>query len=174
MTSVDTFSGVHYTQDLPWAPAIILTYKQRSFHMSPKFKFPRIEAGLYQVVKDKEPVGLIQKQVDGKEVTWWIYNTTNVDEIGAVTCVGNPDDLLREAKDVAQKYFTENTSPKSTVIEKEVVVEPQEKVKKVELEEDFFDSMSAFEDFEDSFDNEEVDLSDIDLSYSEEEELALV
>jgi hypothetical protein len=139
--------------------------------MSPKFKFPRIEAGLYQVVKDKEPVGLIQKQVDGKEVTWWIYNTTNVDEIGAVTCVGNPDDLLREAKEVAQKYFTENSESKSTVVEQEVVVKPE---KKVELEEDFFDSMSAFEDFEDGFVNEEVDLSDIDLSYSEEEELALV
>jgi len=94
-----------------------------------------------------------------------------VDEIGAVTCVGNPDDLLREAKEVAQKYFTENSESKSTVVEQEVVVKPE---KKVELEEDFFDSMSAFEDFEDGFVNEEVDLSDIDLSYSEEEELALV
>lgn len=137
--------------------------------MSPKFKFPRVEAGLYQVVKDKEPVGLIQKQVDGKEVTWWIYNTTDVNEIGAMTSIGNPDDLLREAKEVAQKYFSEtSTQTKETSVENVV-----EKVETSEIEEDFFDSLSAFEDFEDSFTDEGINFSDDEFSFSEEEELAL-
>jgi hypothetical protein len=116
---------------------------------SPKFKFPRLEAGLYQVVMDKVNVGLIQKQVDGKEISWWIYNTTNPDEIGAMTSVGNPDDLLREAKDTAQKYFTHQPEVQVQTSQKtqKPVVKEQGVLDNLE-EEDFFDSLNEFEEHE--------------------------
>ncbi len=115
---------------------------------SPKFKFPRLEAGLYRVVMDKVDVGLIQKEVDGKEVSWWIHNTITPDEIGAMTSVGNPDDLLREAKDTAQKYFT--NQPKVEVKTPQQTQEPVVEEKGIldNLEEDFFDSLNEFEELE--------------------------
>ena len=125
---------------------------------SPKFKFPRLEAGLYRVVMDKVDVGLIQKQVDGKEVSWWIYNTTTPDEIGAMTSVGNPDDLLREAKDTAQKYFTNYEVKVETPQKTQGTVVEEKGILDDLTEDDFFDSASAFEDFESEFEEELVNV----------------
>lgn len=131
---------------------------------SSKFKFPRLEAGLYRVVMDKVDVGLIQKQVDGKEVAWWIHETVDPLDIGPSNSVGNPDDLLREAKDCAIKYFTNKTSEVATKVTQPVVEEKGILDEEPQVEEDFFDSLSAFEDFEDDF------LGDVD-SMSLDEEL---
>jgi hypothetical protein len=125
---------------------------------SPKFKFPRLEAGLYRVVMDKVDVGLIQKQVDGKEVSWWIYNTTNPEEIGAVTSVGNPDDLLREAKETAQKYFMNRPTNEGELTQQTEETVVEEKGILDDLEDDFFDSMNEFDDFEVDFEEELVNV----------------
>lgn len=129
---------------------------------SPKFKFPRVEAGLYQIVKDKVTVGLIQKQVDDKEVYWWIHDTIDSQDIGPSTAVGNPDELLRVAKETAQKYFATKTSPteESSVVAEVVpqkVVEDKGILDNMDTEEDFFDSLNEFEEFESNFDMTSVE-----------------
>jgi hypothetical protein len=130
---------------------------------APKFKFPRVESGLYQIVKDKVTVGLIQKQVDDKEVSWWIYNTTDPQDIGPSNAVGNPDELLREAKETAQKYFATKTSVNEessvtvdTVVQQKVV-EEKGILDDMNTEEDFFDSLNEFEEFESDFDMTSVE-----------------
>jgi hypothetical protein len=107
---------------------------------------------------DKVNVGLIQKQVDGKEISWWVYNTTTPDEIGAMTSVGNPDDLLREAKETAQKYFTNHEVKVKTPQQIQETVVKEKGILDDLKEDDFFDSASAFEDFESEFEEELVNV----------------
>lgn len=113
---------------------------------SVKFKFPKIEAGFYSVTKDGELVGYIKKEVDGKETNWWVYDesTPNLSQVdlNSGSAVDTPDDLLREAKLTAQAYFTSKVNSEVK----------QETVETKNYEEDFFDAVNSFEEFEGSFD----------------------
>ena len=64
----------------------------------PVIKFPRIEAGFYSVTRDGAIVGYIEKEVDGKEINWWSYDTVNVVNLGIQTSHDGPNKLLRYAK----------------------------------------------------------------------------
>jgi hypothetical protein len=110
----------------------------------PVIKFPRIEAGFYSVTRDGAIVGYIKKEVDGKEINWWIYDTVNAENLDSQTSIDGPNELFREAKVDATAYFLNK---------KVEVATPAPVVEKPVVEEDFFDALSAFEDVEDEFED---------------------
>lgn len=78
---------------------------------APTIKFPRIEAGFYNVTKDGEMVGYIMKEVDAdtREANWYIFDdATPGKDIAMLTpgdAIDAPDSLFREAKESAKAYF---------------------------------------------------------------------
>lgn len=110
----------------------------------PVIKFPRIEAGFYSVTRDGAIVGYIKKEVDGKEINWWIYDTVNAENLDSQTSIDGPNELFREAKVDATAYFLNK---------KVEVATPAPVMKQPVVEEDFFDAASAFEDVEDEFED---------------------
>ena len=110
----------------------------------PVIKFPRIEAGFYSVTRDGAIVGYIKKEVDGKEINWWIYDTVNAENLDSQTSIDGPNELFREAKVDATAYFLNK---------KVEVATPAPVVEKPVVEEDFFDAASAFEDVEGEFED---------------------
>jgi len=77
---------------------------------APTIKFPRIEAGFYNVTKDGELVGYIMREVtDEKETNWYIFDNATPDLDVAMlhpeNAIDAPDDLFREAKENAKAYF---------------------------------------------------------------------
>lgn len=77
---------------------------------APVIKFPRIEAGFYNVTKDGELVGYIMREVnDDKETNWYIFDNSTPDldicMINPGSAIDHPDDLFREAKENAKAYF---------------------------------------------------------------------
>lgn len=110
----------------------------------PVIKFPRIEAGFYSVTRDGAIVGYIKKEVDGKEINWWIYDTVNAENLDSQTSIDGPNELFREAKVDATAYFLNK---------KVEVATPAPVVEKPVVEEDFFDALSAFEDVEGEFED---------------------
>jgi len=77
---------------------------------SPTIKFPRIEAGFYNITKDGELVGYIMREVtDDKETNWYIFDNSTPDMDVAMlhpeSAIDAPDDLFREAKENAKTYF---------------------------------------------------------------------
>ena len=121
----------------------------------PVIKFPRLEAGFYSVTRDGAIVGYIKKEVEGKETSWWIYDTVSADALNSQTAIDTPNELFREAKVDATAYFL---NKKVEVAEVETPVEvatpaPVMEQPVVDEEDDFFDSLSAFEDVEDEFED---------------------
>ena len=110
----------------------------------PVIKFPRIEAGFYSVTCDGAIVGYIKKEVDGKEINWWIYDTVNAENLDSQTSIDGPNELFREAKVDATAYFLNK---------KVEVATPAPVMKQPVVEEDFFDAASAFEDVEGEFED---------------------
>ena len=110
----------------------------------PVIKFPRIEAGFYSVTRDGAIVGYIKKEVDGKEINWWIYDTVNAENLDSQTAIDGPNELFREAKVDATAYFLNKNVEVAT---------PAPVMKQPVVEEDFFDAASAFEDVEDEFED---------------------
>lgn len=77
---------------------------------APVIKFPRIEAGFYNVTKDGELVGYIMRELtDDKETNWYIFDNATPDLDVAMlhpeNAIDAPDDLFREAKENAKTYF---------------------------------------------------------------------
>ena len=76
---------------------------------APAVKFPRVQAGFYNVTLDGALVGYVTKKVDGKEVSWQIFNTNepnlDVDTL-PISAMIEETELFREAKEVAKNYFT--------------------------------------------------------------------
>jgi len=118
----------------------------------PVIKFPRLEAGFYSVTRDGAIVGYIKKEVEGKETSWWIYDTVSADALNSKTAIDNPNELFREAKVDATAYFLNKNVE---VVEVEDVIEAPAPVMEQpqEMEEDFFDAASAFEDVEGEFED---------------------
>ena len=121
----------------------------------PVIKFPRLEAGFYSVTRDGAIVGYIKKEVEGKETSWWIYDTVSADALNSQTAIDTPNELFREAKVDATAYFL---NKKVEVAEVETPVEvatpaPVMEQPVVGGDDDFFDSLSAFEDVEDEFED---------------------
>ena len=121
----------------------------------PVIKFPRVEAGFYSVTRDGAIVGYIKKEVDGKEINWWIYDTVNVDNLDSQTAIDGPNELFREAKVDATAYFLyKNVEVAEVKAPVEVATPtPAPVMEQPVVEEDFFDSLSAFEDAEDEFED---------------------
>lgn len=77
---------------------------------APIVKFPRVEAGFYNVTKDGELVGYIMRELtDDKETNWYIFDNATPDLDVAMlhpeNAIDAPDDLFREAKENAKTYF---------------------------------------------------------------------
>ncbi len=121
---------------------------------APSVKFPRIQAGFYNVTLDGELVGYITKKVDGKVTTWTTYNTNEPDmtpETLLISTIADESELFREAKEFAKNYFI--NAPVADIQEDEV----DEEVETVELQipdwtedetQDFFDEVNEFEESE--------------------------
>ena len=131
---------------------------------SPVLKFPRIEAGFYSVTRDGAIVGYIKKEIDGKEINWWIYDTVNAENLDSQPAIDGPNELFREAKVDATAYFLNKNVEVAEVAPVEVAT-PAPVVEQPVVEEDFFDALSAFEDVEGEFE---------DAVFEYEEEPALV
>ena len=121
----------------------------------PVIKFPRVTAGFYSITRDGAIVGYIKKEVEGKETSWWIYDTVSADALNSQTAIDTPNELFREAKVDATAYFL---NKKVEVAEVETPVEvatpaPVMEQPVVGGDDDFFDSLSAFEDVEDEFED---------------------
>lgn len=125
-------------------------------------KFPRIMAGFYYVTLEGEVVGYVSKKVDGKEVSWQIYQTTETDlsqENLAPSSMVDETELFREAKDFAKNFFltatSEMTEEQPNEVQDEVetpTLELQEpewnETEEVAIEEDFFDDVNMSEEME--------------------------
>jgi hypothetical protein len=129
----------------------------------PVIKFPRIEAGFYSITLDGALVGYIKKEVDGKEVNWWVYDTVDMEDLSSETAIDTANELFREAKVDATAYFLSKKVVSDVEVEVEasvaevpapVVELPVEDMElPVEDEDDFFDALSAFEDVEGEFED---------------------
>jgi hypothetical protein len=125
----------------------------------PVIKFPRIEAGFYSITLDGALVGYIKKEVDGKEVNWWVYDTVDMENLSSETAIDTANELFREAKVDATAYFLDKkveVAEVADVIEAPapVVELPVEDMElPVKDEDDFFDALSAFEDVESEFED---------------------
>jgi hypothetical protein len=132
----------------------------------PVIKFPRITAGFYSVTRDGAIVGYIKKEVDGKEINWWIYDTVNAENLDSQPAIDGPNELFREAKVDATAYFlNKNVEVAEVKAPVEVATPAPVMEQPVVEEEDFFDALSAFEDAEGEFE---------DAVFEYEEEPALV
>lgn len=85
---------------------------------APVIKFPRIQAGFYSVTQDGELRGYIMKEVtEDKETNWFVFdNSTPEMDIAMLNpedAIDAPDELFREAKESAKRYFLDN--PMETV-----------------------------------------------------------
>jgi hypothetical protein len=117
---------------------------------APIVKFPRISAGFYTITLEGELVGYVAKKVDGKEVTWTIYNTNEPDltlETLPTSAIVEETELFREAKENAKVYFLNRPEPQ----------EQEQEVETVELQvpdwsedetPDFFDELNEYEEAE--------------------------
>ena len=119
----------------------------------PVIKFPRIEAGFYSVTRDGAIVGYIKKEVDGKEINWWIYDTVNAENLDSQPAIDGPNELFREAKVDATAYFLNKNVEVAEVKASVEVATPAPVVEQPVVEEDFFDALSAFEDVEGEFED---------------------
>lgn len=125
---------------------------------APAVKFPRIQAGFYNVTLEGELVGYIAKKVEGKVTTWTVYNTNEPDltiETLPLSAIADETELFRDAKEFAKGYFPNATIQVQPEAEVEDEVEMEQEVETVELQtpewsedetQDFFDEMSEFED----------------------------
>jgi hypothetical protein len=126
---------------------------------SPVLKFPRVTAGFYSITLDGALVGYIKKEVDGKEVNWWVYDTVDMENLSSETAIDTANELFREAKVDATAYFLDKkveVAEVADVIEAPapVVELPVEDMElPVKDEDDFFDALSAFEDVESEFED---------------------
>ena len=127
----------------------------------PVIKFPRIEAGFYSITLDGALVGYIKKEVDGKEVNWWVYDTVDMENLSSETAIDTANELFREAKVDATAYFLSKEVVPDVEVEDSVAEVPapvvELPVEDMELpvkdEDDFFDALSAFEDVESEFED---------------------
>ena len=124
----------------------------------PVIKFPRLEAGFYSVTRDGAIVGYIKKEVEGKETSWWIYDTVSADALNSQTAIDNPNELFREAKVDATAYFLNKNvevAEVETPVEVAKVATPAPVMEQpvVDEEDDFFDSLSAFEEMAGEFED---------------------
>jgi hypothetical protein len=75
----------------------------------PTIKFPRIQAGFYNVTLDGELVGYVMSEKDGKEVNWYVFDNSTpdlpMDVFVPENAIDAPDSLFREAKESAKNYF---------------------------------------------------------------------
>lgn len=127
-------------------------------------KFPRVTAGFYSVTRDGAIVGYIKKEVDGKETNWWTYDTVNMENLNSETAIDTPNELFREAKVDATAYFLNKKVEVEEVAETEDVVEASSPTPEMEqpqeIEEDFFDASSAFEDVMGEFEDAVFDYAE--------------
>jgi len=126
---------------------------------APAVKFPRIQAGFYNITLDGELVGYISKKVEGKVTTWTVYNTNEPDltvETLPVSSIADETELFRDAKEFAKGYFP-NAVQTQPQVEVEDEVEMEQEVETVELQvpdwtedetQDFFDEVNEFEESE--------------------------
>ena len=124
----------------------------------PVIKFPRIQAGFYNVTLEGELVGYIAKKVEGKVTIWTVYNTNEPDlaiETLPLSAIADETELFRDAKEFAKGYFPNAATQAEPEAEVEDEVEMEQEVETVELQapewnedetQDFFDEMSEFED----------------------------
>ncbi len=136
----------------------------------PVIKFPRVTAGFYSVTRDGAIVGYIKKEVDGKETNWWTYDTVNMENLNSETAIDTPNELFREAKVDATAYFLNKKVEVGEVTEAEEVAETEDVVEASsptpemeqpqEIEEDFFDASSAFEDVMGEFEDAVFDYAE--------------
>lgn len=119
---------------------------------APVVKFPRVQAGFYNVTLDGELVGYVTKKVDGKETTWTVYNTSEPDltpETLLTSTIVEETELFREAKEIARNYFMNLPAPQEQEVEPEVeAVELQVPDWSEDETEDFFDEANEYEEAE--------------------------
>lgn len=116
---------------------------------APVIKFPRVQAGFYNVTMDGELVGYISKKAEGKETSWMIFNTNEPNltlETLPTSALIEETELFREAKEAAKDFFPNN-----------IVEEQEQEVETVELQvpdwsetetEDFFDEANEYDEVE--------------------------
>lgn len=120
---------------------------------APAIKFPRVQAGFYNVTLDGQLMGYIAKKVDGKETSWIVYNTQEPDltlETLPISAIVDESELFREAKEFSKQFFTQLPQEQESEPEVETVVlqEPEWAETTDELADDtqdLFDEMSEFE-----------------------------
>ena len=119
---------------------------------APVVKFPRVIAGFYTVTLDGELVGYISKKVDGKDVSWNIYDTNEPDltlETLPTSALIEETELFREAKESARTFFMNRPEPQEEEVEPEVeTVELQVPDWTEDEEADFFDEVNEYEEAE--------------------------
>jgi hypothetical protein len=145
---------------------------------APTIKFPRIEAGFYNVTKDGELVGYIMREVtDDKETNWYIFDNSAPDMDVAMLhpedAIDAPDGLFREAKENAKAYFLN----RPVAVQVEAPVAPIEEAQWSDGDEDeseddgviednnlFVSDDGEFELFEDELEFDTVEAEDLVLA----------
>jgi hypothetical protein len=141
----------------------------------PTIKFPRIEAGFYNVTKDGEMVGYIMKEVDAdsKETNWYVFDDItpgkDIAMLNPNDAIDSPDSLFREAKESAKTYFSNMPAKVETPMQMAPVESAQwseDEDKDEETTEDFNLYVSddgEFEAFEDELEFASVDVDELAL-----------
>lgn len=117
---------------------------------APVIKFPRIEAGFYNVTMDGELVGYIMREVtDDKDTNWYIFDNAtpelDVAMLHPKTAIDAPDGLFREAKENAKAYFL-NRPAKAKVEVPAAPMKQEQWSEEVEVELDVMETESMLED----------------------------
>jgi hypothetical protein len=121
---------------------------------APAIKFPRIQAGFYNVTLDGQLMGYIAKKVEGKDTTWVVYNTQEPEltmETLPISTIADETELFREAKEFSKKFFTElpqEENEPEVEVETVVLQEPEWAEEAQDQPQDFFDEMNEYEEVE--------------------------
>lgn len=144
---------------------------------APTIKFPRVHAGFYMVTQNDELRGYIMKEVtDDKETNWYTFDnndpTMDIATLKPEDAIDSPDELFREAKESARKYFLENPMKvEAQVVEIAPEAEWAESSVESEDEGDWEENTIVLDTDEDGVEFELM--SDEDMESILEEELAI-